>query len=90
VDLWSEDGKQEMNLVLHPTSADRYVPAQGPKTRKRMTARSNRQSDSATPTLASVTSSAAYNLRSHTEQPASWICFLSSYVSEQLIYAHDF
>ncbi|KAF5392968.1 hypothetical protein D9757_001286 [Collybiopsis confluens] len=26
VDLWSADGKQEMNLVLHPSSADRYVP----------------------------------------------------------------
>ncbi|KZT06394.1 uncharacterized protein LAESUDRAFT_175547 [Laetiporus sulphureus 93-53] len=25
VDLWSADGKHEMNLVLHPTSADRYV-----------------------------------------------------------------
>lgn len=26
VDLWSADGKQEMNLVLHPSSTDRYVP----------------------------------------------------------------
>ncbi|KAG6336583.1 hypothetical protein ID866_2492 [Astraeus odoratus] len=27
VDLWSADGKREMNLVLHPSStADRYVP----------------------------------------------------------------
>ncbi|KAK0491322.1 velvet factor, partial [Armillaria novae-zelandiae] len=25
VDLWSEDGKQEMNLVLHPSLAERYV-----------------------------------------------------------------
>ncbi|KAF9077023.1 velvet factor [Rhodocollybia butyracea] len=26
VDLWSADGKQEMNLVLHPSSTDRYAP----------------------------------------------------------------
>jgi len=26
VDLWSADGKQEMNLVLHPSSADRCMP----------------------------------------------------------------
>lgn len=25
VDLWSEDAKQEMNLVLHPSSQDRVV-----------------------------------------------------------------
>lgn len=35
VDLWSEDGKQEMNLVLHPTSSDRSVPFQA-KARKRL------------------------------------------------------
>lgn len=27
VDLWSADGKQETNLVLHPSAADRYIPA---------------------------------------------------------------
>ena len=26
VDLWSADGKKETNLVLHPSSADRYIP----------------------------------------------------------------
>ncbi|EGO02018.1 hypothetical protein SERLA73DRAFT_86143 [Serpula lacrymans var. lacrymans S7.3] len=26
VDLWSADGRKEMNLVLHPSSAERYVP----------------------------------------------------------------
>ncbi|KAJ3932990.1 MAG: velvet factor-domain-containing protein [Lentinula lateritia] len=34
VDLWSADGKQEMNLVLHPSSADRYVPPPTPNTTK--------------------------------------------------------
>src|SRR6267154_1368444 len=35
VDLWSADGKREMNLVLHPSSsADRYVAANAPKSRK--------------------------------------------------------
>ncbi|KAJ7774116.1 velvet factor [Mycena olivaceomarginata] len=28
VDLWSEDGKHERNLVLHPSSGERYVPVQ--------------------------------------------------------------
>jgi hypothetical protein len=31
VDLWSEDGQQEMNLVLNPNSSDRYVPATQPR-----------------------------------------------------------
>ncbi|KAJ7639132.1 velvet factor [Roridomyces roridus] len=35
VDLWSEDGKHERNLVLHPSSGDRYVPVQTPKQRRR-------------------------------------------------------
>ncbi|KAG2757514.1 hypothetical protein P692DRAFT_20824911 [Suillus brevipes Sb2] len=35
VDLWSADGKREMNLVLHPSSsADRYVAANAQKSRK--------------------------------------------------------
>jgi len=38
VDLWSADGTKEMNLVLHPTSADRYTPANAPtKTKRRAT-----------------------------------------------------
>ncbi|KAJ8518869.1 hypothetical protein ONZ45_g4125 [Pleurotus djamor] len=39
VDLWSGDAKQEMNLVLHPSSSDRYVPTQ-PKPRRRGTSTS--------------------------------------------------
>ncbi|KAJ7498605.1 velvet factor [Mycena latifolia] len=35
VDLWSEDGKHERNLVLHPSSGDRYVPVQATKQRRR-------------------------------------------------------
>jgi len=34
VDLWSADGREEMNLVLHPSSADRYLPAHLIKPRK--------------------------------------------------------
>lgn len=41
VDLWSADGKHEMNLVLHPTSADRYVPANTPKGKRRGTVTAN-------------------------------------------------
>ncbi|KAI1796176.1 velvet factor-domain-containing protein [Ganoderma leucocontextum] len=41
VDLWSSDGKHEMNLVLHPTSADRYVPANTPKSKRRGTVTTN-------------------------------------------------
>ncbi|KAF5387883.1 hypothetical protein D9615_000626 [Tricholomella constricta] len=40
VDLWSADGKHEMNLVLHPSSADRYVPSHSSKTRRRGTSTS--------------------------------------------------
>lgn len=35
VDLWSADGREEMNLVLHPSSADRFVPSHVAKLRKR-------------------------------------------------------
>ncbi|KAJ7780922.1 velvet factor [Mycena metata] len=35
VDLWSEDGKFERNLVLHPSSGERYVPVQTTKPRRR-------------------------------------------------------
>ncbi|THH16416.1 hypothetical protein EW146_g4229 [Bondarzewia mesenterica] len=37
-DLWSSDGKHEMNLVLHPTFSDRYITTHAPK-RKRGYAR---------------------------------------------------
>lgn len=33
-DLWDSDGHREMNLVLHPTSSDRYVATQPPKRRR--------------------------------------------------------
>ncbi|KIY49492.1 hypothetical protein FISHEDRAFT_72812 [Fistulina hepatica ATCC 64428] len=33
VDLWSEDGKEEMNLVLNPSAADRHAQANGRKRR---------------------------------------------------------
>ncbi|KAH9927228.1 velvet factor-domain-containing protein [Fomitopsis serialis] len=46
VDLWSADGKQEMNLVLHPTSADRYVPANTPKPKRRGTNSTAQRSNS--------------------------------------------
>lgn len=47
VDLWSEDGKREMNLVLHPTSSDRSVPFQT-KARKRPNSSKVRPSDNET------------------------------------------
>jgi hypothetical protein len=47
VDLWSEDGKQEMNLVLHPTSSDRSVPFQA-KARKRLNSSKSRPTDNET------------------------------------------
>ncbi|KAI0320659.1 velvet factor-domain-containing protein [Amylostereum chailletii] len=33
-DLWSADGKLERNLVLHPTSSDRYMTTHAPKKRR--------------------------------------------------------
>ncbi|KAF8204750.1 velvet factor-domain-containing protein [Pholiota molesta] len=35
VDLWSADGKHEMNLVLHPSSTDRYVPSHASKSKRK-------------------------------------------------------
>lgn len=35
VDLWSWNGKNEMNLVLHPSAADRYVPSSTPAKQRR-------------------------------------------------------
>ncbi|TFK43767.1 velvet factor [Crucibulum laeve] len=41
VDLWSGDGKEEVNLVVHPSSTDRYVPPHSStKTRRRGTSTS--------------------------------------------------
>ncbi|KAK2466037.1 hypothetical protein APHAL10511_001679 [Amanita phalloides] len=37
VDLWSEDGKQEMNLVLHPSSVERFIPTNSSKSKRRGT-----------------------------------------------------
>ncbi|KAH6915096.1 velvet factor [Coprinopsis sp. MPI-PUGE-AT-0042] len=60
VDLWSADGKQEMNLVLHPSSSDKYAPpnppSKQPSTRRRTISSSqsrgqaNQASKSSTPT----------------------------------------
>lgn len=58
VDLWSGDGKQETNLVLHPSATDRYVtpnPVAKPA-RRRNTSSSQQQpsSGSKTPAEAST------------------------------------
>ncbi|TEB35746.1 hypothetical protein FA13DRAFT_1788354 [Coprinellus micaceus] len=51
VDLWSADGKQEMNLVLHPSTAERYVPPNPPSKppRRRNTSTSQQKSGTKTP-----------------------------------------
>ncbi|KAL7282566.1 hypothetical protein ACG7TL_004037 [Trametes sanguinea] len=80
VDLWSADGKHEMNLVLHPTSADRYVPSNTPKNKRRgtvTTATSNQRSGRQSPaTSAPVQPTAPYPQQSSAEitpyvQPSS-------------------
>lgn len=58
VDLWSADGKHEMNLVLHPTSADRYVPANTPKGKRRGTVTSNQRPSRQSPERSAPTPSA--------------------------------
>lgn len=35
VDLWSGDGKHEMNLVLHPSSAERHPPPHSARPKRR-------------------------------------------------------
>ncbi|KAF9448237.1 hypothetical protein P691DRAFT_801059 [Macrolepiota fuliginosa MF-IS2] len=49
VDLWSADGKQEMNLVLHPSSADRYMTIPPSKNRRRGTSINQPHSGHQTP-----------------------------------------
>ncbi|KAG6832157.1 hypothetical protein H0H92_004888 [Tricholoma furcatifolium] len=64
VDLWSGDGKNEMNLVLHPSSADRFVPPQATtKTKRRGTSSSTAQprpSGNQTPTSQSASASSQF------------------------------
>ncbi|KAH7916260.1 velvet factor [Hygrophoropsis aurantiaca] len=50
VDLWSADGKREMNLVLHPSSTERYVPTNPPKPRRRANAEPTPRNDPHSPT----------------------------------------
>ena len=40
VDLWSVDGQHEMNLVLHPSSTERYAPHSSSKAKRRGTSTS--------------------------------------------------
>ncbi|KAF8812211.1 hypothetical protein BYT27DRAFT_7132530 [Phlegmacium glaucopus] len=40
VDLWSADGQHEMNLVLHPSSTERYAPHSSSKSKRRGTSTS--------------------------------------------------
>ena len=61
VDLWSADGKQEMNLVLHPSSADRYVPTHVSKPRRR----GNVQSSSTVGPDAQSSQVSIYIMRNH-------------------------
>ncbi|KAF5333238.1 hypothetical protein D9611_002518 [Ephemerocybe angulata] len=69
VDLWSADGKQEMNLVLHPSTAERYVPPNPPakSVRRRNTSTSQQRSSgnktpagSSTPTPTQTPSSGGH------------------------------
>ncbi|KAK0461815.1 velvet factor [Desarmillaria tabescens] len=53
VDLWSGDGKQEMNLVLHPSSSERYVqqtPKSSSNTRRRASKSGQPPNPTRTPT----------------------------------------
>ncbi|KDQ64408.1 hypothetical protein JAAARDRAFT_225099 [Jaapia argillacea MUCL 33604] len=68
VDLWSSDGKQEMNLVLHPSSSDRYAPAQTAKPRRR--AQGSHRSGQQSPVMAHATPNPPQpSSRPHMDQP---------------------
>jgi hypothetical protein len=84
VDLWSEDGAQEMNLVLHPSSQDRvmnsYLPQ--PKARRRggsvVSASTSRQHQQMSPetahstpaTSATTVTAPHYSVRSAYSKPS--------------------
>ncbi|KAH7930656.1 hypothetical protein BV22DRAFT_1054359 [Leucogyrophana mollusca] len=59
VDLWSADGKREMNLVLHPSSTERYVPTNVPKPRRRANAEPSPRNDPHSPTSSRSTPNSA-------------------------------
>ncbi|KAF7800135.1 hypothetical protein EIP86_011380 [Pleurotus ostreatoroseus] len=59
VDLWSSDGDKEMNLVLHPTSSDRYIPSSAPKAKRRATTSSVPAASSASTSVAPAPTTAA-------------------------------
>ncbi|KAF8966494.1 velvet factor [Flammula alnicola] len=65
VDLWSADGKREMNLVLHPSSADYYVPSHPSSKTKRRGANNSapvtRQSGKQTPAEGSTPTPSQYS-----------------------------
>jgi hypothetical protein len=68
VDLWSADGKHEMNLVLHPSSADRYVPTNTvAKPRRRGTSSTTPRSGHPTPVIPHITP----NNTHHSARPAT-------------------
>ncbi|TFK99126.1 velvet factor [Pterulicium gracile] len=89
VDLWSEDGKQEMNLVLHPSSNDRYPPPPQPikqMPRRRGTASSTASAPPAPsmgpPPLSRTTSSdtSILNIGRHgSENETTTVPMISSY-----------
>lgn len=66
VDLWSADGKREMNLVLHPSSSDRHVSTAPQKSRKHrgsVPSTASPRSDHPSPSTSSSTPSMAHDPR---------------------------
>ncbi|TFK20353.1 hypothetical protein FA15DRAFT_599891 [Coprinopsis marcescibilis] len=70
VDLWSADGNQEMNLVLHPSSTDRYAPPNPPTSKTSNRRRTTSSSQPRAPGNLASNSSTPAPLRAE-EQPSS-------------------
>ncbi|KAI0307048.1 velvet factor-domain-containing protein [Multifurca ochricompacta] len=88
-DLWSSDGKSERNLVLHPTSSDRYSAAHAPKKRRPnypMTPHPGEETSSQT----SVSPSSRYPIRLPSEDQMSGLPHVASvYQGGSYHYTHS-
>ncbi|EIW82278.1 hypothetical protein CONPUDRAFT_72552 [Coniophora puteana RWD-64-598 SS2] len=72
VDLWSADGKREMNLVLHPSSSnERYMPASAGKPRKRSSNASDTSRGHPSPSSPSSASASSHQQTSVEQQTST-------------------
>lgn len=81
VDLWSADGEREVNLVLHPSSADRYIPATQVTKRRRAT--------NSTPPAQPIPSTSAFSAQPQGPEPAPTTTSFAAFSSQSFSFGPD-